>query len=126
MPDAEAATKLDRTIAGVAERRTRLGISPIDPGWRFFTPEEDKLLGTASDLDIGRKLNRTRGCIQKRRRSLRIKPFRRYWTEDEIKLLGTEPDSVLAKRFNRSMKALVGARCIRGIPAARSVPARRK
>ena len=34
------------------------------PGWRFFTPEEDKLLGTMTDVMFGKKFNRSRHSVE--------------------------------------------------------------
>jgi hypothetical protein len=47
--DREIAGKLGRSLSPVENRRTRLRIPAPNPGWRFFAPEEDALLGTASN-----------------------------------------------------------------------------
>ena len=45
VPDAEAASRLGRTVVAVRIRRRRLGIPNVHP-YKRWTPEEDKLLGT--------------------------------------------------------------------------------
>ena len=90
------------------------------PGWRFFTPEEDALLGTASDAEIAKRLGRHPASVQSRRLKLGILKGKsrklRRWTPEEDALLGTAKDTEIASRLNRR----VGVVCMRrqklGIP----------
>ena len=75
----------------------------IDPPFVWWKPEEDKLLGTAPDAEIARRLGRSESSVSGRRLLLRIKfpNPRRPWPSEDLALLGTMSDAVLAKRFNR-------------------------
>ena len=80
----------------------------IDPPFVWWKPEEDKLLGTAPDAEIARRLGRSESSVKGRRLLLRIKfpNPRRPWPPGELTLLGTLPDAVLAKYFNRPESAV--------------------
>src|SRR6266536_1882458 len=96
----------------------KLGIpNPVLP-LRFWTPEEEKLLGTAPDVEIARQLNRTVLGVATRRRELGLQ-FRhtlvRPWTKADLKLLGTAPDQEIAGRLGRSATAVAGQRLKHGI-----------
>jgi len=111
----------------VENRRFRLGIPPFDPGWKFWTAEEDRLLGTASDAIIAGQLGRSESSVQSRRLKLGIpwvNPARRNWTGDELQLLGTLPDAVLAEKFQRTEKAILSKRLALRIPKPQSPPSR--
>ena len=90
------------------------------PGWRFFTPKEDALLGTASDAEIAERIGRHPASVQARRLRLGLRKGnqrqRRPWTPEEDALLGTASDTEIAARLNRH----IGTVCIRrqklGIP----------
>ena len=57
---------------GVMRRRLLLGIHiERRDAW---TPEEEALLGKAPDLEVARKLGRTRGAVTMRRTTLKIPP----------------------------------------------------
>jgi len=84
-----------------------------------WTPEEDKLLGTATDAEIGRRLGRKEIAVRQRRKRLRIPPSRyvKPWTKEENRLLGILPDAELARRFGRSLIGVTGHREWLKIPA---------
>ncbi len=86
------------------------------PHW---TADEDRLLGTMSDRDAGKRLGRPPGTIYKRRRKLRLAPFcpfGRLWHRAEDELLGTMPDRTLARRLKRSVLSVAARRRDRHIP----------
>ncbi len=86
-------------------------------------PEEDRLLGTARDHEIARRINRTPLSVVARRRKLGI-PNRfsavRRWTIEEKVLLGTAPDQQVARRINRALHAVQAARWLHKIPVFNS------
>ena len=62
-------------VGSVAARRSQSGLR--DPARRRpWTPEEDRLLGTAGDADIARRLNRTLSGVKSRRKKLNIPAWR--------------------------------------------------
>jgi hypothetical protein len=102
------AKQLNRTSGAVGRRRRKLGLPQIDPPFRWWKPEEDKLLGTAPDAEIARRLGRTESSVKGRRLLLRIKfpnPAR-PWPPEELAMLGTMPDGDLAKKFDRPESAI--------------------
>ena len=101
-PDPEIARRLGRSSVSVQRRRIQLGIPNPATRHRWWTPEDDKLLGTMTDLEVDRRLNRPMGSAQGRRRWLGIParfPRERNWTTRETKLLGTMHDAQLAPRL---------------------------
>jgi hypothetical protein len=88
-------------------------------GTQHWTADEDRLLGTMTDRDAAKRLGRPRGTIYKRRRKLRLAPFRPYarlWHRVEDELLGTMPDGKLARRLKRSALSVAARRRDRHIP----------
>jgi hypothetical protein len=78
-----------------------------------WTPEQDKLLGTAPDAEIARRFGRKTRTVEKRRLALGIpsnNPAYHQWTPDEDALLGTMPDRELARRLGVSLIAVVARR----------------
>jgi hypothetical protein len=71
--DKEIAARLGRTVPAVQRRRRKLGLPQIDPPFVWWTPKEDKLLGTAPDVEIARKLGRYESSVRGRRLLLGIK-----------------------------------------------------
>lgn len=65
------------------ERRKRSSIAAkarnqppsVDPNRPHWTPEEDAILGTASDREIAERLSRTIPAIRTRRKTLEVPPF---------------------------------------------------
>jgi len=58
------------------------------------------LLGTMSDPEVARKLNRTLNAVHSKRTESKIPAgFNRRWTPDEDKLLGTLCDAEVARRL---------------------------
>jgi hypothetical protein len=106
----------------VENRRTRLKIPVPKPGWRLFTPEEDALLGTATDIEIGKRLGRHPSSVQARLLRLGMRKSnprkRRPWTPEEDALLGTATDTEIAARLDRHIATVCLRRQKLGIPNA--------
>jgi len=103
----------------------RLKIPPFRPHYgRPWSLKEIKLLGTARDKEVARRLGRTIQSVRMQRRKLRIAavPWGRAWTHDELKLLGKLPDSVVAAKTGRVLTSVWAERQKRGIPPLRPVP----
>ncbi|MFM9270978.1 hypothetical protein ACJ7V3_12035 [Halomonas elongata] len=92
---------------------------------RTWTPEEDKLLGTASDADIARKIGATQPQVKFRRTQLGIPSFtgvspKKIILPDEaITLLGKLTDDHIARRYGASKSSVQRKRAELGIPAFR-------
>jgi len=58
---------------------------------RPWTPEEKKLLGTAADVEIARRLGREEGAVYQMRRNLGIPATRhlKLWAKEEDRLLAS-------------------------------------
>jgi hypothetical protein len=67
----EIANRTGRRIAAVAQMRSRLGVPSCNV--HRWKPEEDRLLGTASDKEIAMRLNCSETSVRCRRRLLRIR-----------------------------------------------------
>jgi hypothetical protein len=61
--------------ASLRERRDRLQGARTD----LWTPEEDALLGTATDAEVARRVGRSEGTVRRHRQRLGIRPFGRRW-----------------------------------------------
>lgn len=138
LPDAELAGRLNRGITDlevaqrlgcpqniVRHKRITLGIRACHPltSYRLWTPAENKLLGTQPDSDIGRRLNRTRASVIRRRHLLKIPvcwAHQKPWTCAEEKLLGTQSDAKIARQLNRSRPSVTHRRYRLKLPAWRS------
>ena len=83
-----------------------------------WKPEEAALLGTATDIEIAKRLGRTAYSVRRNRiyRGIPCIPSANLWSPEEIALLGTAPDAEIAKRIGRSVSSVIGARYHRGIP----------
>ncbi len=130
LPDAELAERLGRSAGEVRKRRCSLGI-PF-PGavfpLRYWTPDEEALLGTDTDAAVARKLKRGLRAIQHRRELLNVPAFGRHdWAEAEERLLGTDIDRVIAQKLGRTTVSVTHRRRQLGLPPAiplcRSAPA---
>src|SRR5205823_1162067 len=89
-PDSYVARLLGISVAAVKHRRLNLKIlrRPATP--RFFQewkPEEDALLGTASDAEIARRLKCASSTVRLRRSKLKIAACVPNWTPQEDALL---------------------------------------
>jgi hypothetical protein len=87
---------------------------PHNSSW---TPREDKLLGTAPDSVIAKRLKRTQAAVRKRRRLLSIAgpgPFANSphgsWGTTELMMLGRYPDAEVARITGRSTKVVQAKR----------------
>jgi hypothetical protein len=97
----ELSKKLGRSQAAVEiHRRLRFGRVQRRP--RPWTRREERLLGTRSDKEIAKLLDRGIAVVLQRRHRLGIPSAiwrRRKWTPAEDRLLGTAPDAVLARKL---------------------------
>ena len=85
-----------------------------------WTVKEDKLLGTAHDEQIARRIHRSEDAVRARRNILGIPAwnvsYSKPWTSEEDAFLGVVPDRVLAKRLKRTFLAVQARREIKQIP----------
>jgi len=92
---------------------------------RTWTPEEDRLLGTASDADIAREIGATMPQVKFRRTQLGIPSFtgvspKKIELPDEaVALLGKASDDNIALRYGASKSSIQRMRTELGIPAFR-------
>jgi hypothetical protein len=107
----------------VENRRFRLDVPVPKLGWSYFTPEEDALLGTATDAEIAKRIGRHPSSVQARRLKLglrhgspRKKRKKRPWTPEEDALLGTASDTEIAVRLGRHVAVVCIRRQKMGIP----------
>ena len=113
MDDASLERLLRRRFRAMHGRGRRL---PRDGGHHGYTPEEDRLLGTMSDVRVAEVLGRTKNSVRKRRVRLGIRPSaRRAWDSDEDALLGRYADSEVARRLCRSYGSVQARRLKLGI-----------
>lgn len=89
---------------------------------RPWIPEEDALLGTLPDPDVGGRIDRDRRQVSARRNELGIPAFTpgrnaRPWTADEDALLGTMPDTQLAVKLGVDHRRVYARRALLGKPA---------
>jgi hypothetical protein len=87
------------------------------PHYVPWTPEEDKLLGTASDRLIATRLSRSRAAVMQRRRRLNIAGFKSLtislqgnWGATELTMLGCYPDDEVATITGRGLKEVQAKR----------------
>jgi hypothetical protein len=90
----------------------------------YWTPEEDRLLGTAPDKELAQRISRIPSAVEVRRHRLRIRrwnsPYSFLWTPEEEALLGAIPDGDLAGRSRRTLEAVATRRRKAGLPVAHS------
>src|SRR5687768_2330222 len=67
---------------------------------RRWTEKEERLLGTASDQVVARKIKRTVAAVRQRRmiRGIRLRP---PWRPEDDKIVGTRPDEQVAMLLKR-------------------------
>jgi hypothetical protein len=75
LPDAEVAVRTGRTLTAVECHRRALKIRYTHGRYSWWTPDDDALLGTASDVEIARRLGRSEAAIRARRINLHVPPF---------------------------------------------------
>ena len=69
---------LGRSVRAVRGRRAAKGIPKLGRKWReFWTPEDDRLLGTLPDKEVAERLGRTLNSVTLRRQRLGIPRLRR-------------------------------------------------
>lgn len=108
-PDTEVAEILNRSLAAVRLRRSKLGIYFKKPKkTKAWLPEELALLGKFYDSQVARLTGRPLSAVQKERISRGILPLTLQlppWKPEEDALLGTMPDSHVAKLVGRTKEA---------------------
>lgn len=117
--DREVAEKLNRTLAGVRDRRKFLGKPAVGHAPQPFRMEREprdryaRLFAAKSNQELRAILGWSVTNVAWRRKKLgiaaKVKP--RLWSEEEEVLLGSKPDEELALMFGRTILA-VGARRI--------------
>jgi hypothetical protein len=76
-----------------------------------------RLLGTAPDAELARRIGRSANAVRVMRTRLGIPdPGGHGWTAEEVALLGTAPDAEVATRIGRSVTAVMLKRCLLGLP----------
>ncbi|MGB0583151.1 MAG: hypothetical protein ACPGVU_25995, partial [Limisphaerales bacterium] len=83
----------------------------------------DWMLGSASDVEVARRLGLPKHIVFARRRKLGIAPAQvrsRPFTSEEDALLGTDHDRVIAKQLGCKALAVSHRRKVLGIPAFES------
>ena len=113
------ASRLKRSLQSVRHRRHKLGIElpPPVPLWR---KDEDALLGTMRDDELGRRLQRTKTAVEVRRLRLKIPVYERMyprWSAKEDRLLGKLMDEKVARRLGRTLSGVLNRRKFLRIPA---------
>jgi len=86
---------------------------------RAWTQKEEALLGTKSDREVARQIQRSLMAVRLRRNLLGIpacNPLNRAWTAEEYRQLGTMADRLLAKKLKRSPQAVTGRRELLHVP----------
>src|SRR5207253_2453423 len=101
--DAEAASRLKRTLESVRSMRRKLGIPARPANWKplpkgkgarpslrqaLWLPEEDALLGTIPDEKLARKLGRPVATVTRRRQDKHIWLEKKPWRPEDEKILG--------------------------------------
>src|SRR2546430_15911941 len=84
IPDAELARKLKRTLAAVAQRRSKRGIPKANAQRHYWDRKQEALLGKLPDEKIARRLGRSLFSVKVRRIRLGIPhpaPKNRPWTK---------------------------------------------
>jgi len=108
MRDEEVAEQTGHPLSGVVQRRHHKGIALAVRQKRLWTAAEERLLGTAPDVEIAARLKRTlKGVAARRCRLKRARvgpPI--VWSPEEEALLGTMSDAKLARKLGRSKSAV--------------------
>jgi hypothetical protein len=115
LTDREVAEKLNRTLAGVRDRRKFLGKPAVGRAPQPFRMEREprdhyaRLFSMKSDRELQAILGWSYRRIHTRRRQLaggKVRKQQPEWTLEEDRLLGTKPDAVLARKFGRPVSAV--------------------
>jgi hypothetical protein len=92
-------------------------------GVRYWTPEEDALLGTMPDKKLARRLKRSYEAVAFRRLKEGIpfcNPKRKSWRPEDDQVLGTRPDDQIALLLRRTVAAIKLRRRKLGIRSKRA------
>ncbi|MCP4658713.1 MAG: hypothetical protein GY856_25155 [bacterium] len=98
MPDEKLAAEIGLRPVTVTQKRQELQIPPPVPNPRYWPPHEVALLGKSTDLEVARKVGRSRLAVEKKRRKLGIPPLPQPspWTKRALAQLGKVPDEEIA------------------------------
>lgn len=111
LPDEEVADRTGHSTCSIQTKRCKLGIYVEEPKFKYWTPEEDALLGTDSDKAMAAKIGRTIDAVYARRLKLGIPGGdSRKWKPEDDRCLGTASDREIAKRLNRSEREVLQRR----------------
>jgi hypothetical protein len=101
--------------------RLNLGRFPRAAALACACPEEQvRLLGTAPDEEVARRIGRSMNAVRVKRTRRGIPdPGGRGWTAEEMALLGTAPDEEVAAKIGRTSGAVTQKRCQLGIATFR-------
>jgi len=113
----------------MSESAKRRGVVPPAVEWPPWTAEEDALLGTVKDRDVGERIGRSESAVSDRRYVLGVAAFTKRkrrgkpisWTPATDRLLGTMPDGDLARKLRCSPMAVFYRRKRLKIPAFRDL-----
>jgi len=95
--DEEVVRRTGRSLSAVQARRYKKRFPNLYPKRhppkyrKIWSSEELSVLGTSTDQEVSRMLNRTREQVSAQRRAMGIpvRLHRRFWTIEEMELLGT-------------------------------------
>lgn len=101
----------DPSDSTVRLRRLALRIRAFSTRRHFWSPEDDKLLGTASDTEIAARLDRHLATVCIRRNKLGIPNFCRHrWRPEDDQLLGSISDEEASRRLGCNLSAVQARR----------------
>ena len=105
---AELVPVIGRSFKSIQAHRYLLGLRARPPAARLpWRDSEIRLLGTAPDRIIAKRLGRSVYSVENKRRELGIKPdSTHFWTAKEEAIIGKVSDAEAARRLGRSRKAV--------------------
>jgi len=111
----------------MSEAHKRRGTRPPAVKGPPWTPEDDAVLGTMKDRDVGERIGRSESAVSDRRYVLGVAAFTKRaprgksatWTPAKDRLLGTMADGDLARELRCSPMAVFYRRKRLKIPAFR-------
>ena len=120
------AAVVDKTIADLVPL-LEVGDTLIDGGNSYYiddirrawTEEENRLLGTARDQEVAKRLDRSVSSVRSHRNehtSIRFIKTPRRWTAAELRLLGRVNDAEAARQTGRLLASVRNKRMQLGIP----------
>ena len=119
-PDTAIASEFGLKVEQVRAVRVAKGIARS--GTYYWTPKSSKLLGTASDVVIAKRLGTKPSAVLAERKRLGIPPChhsreakRHAWTKSELAMLGKESDFKIAKQIGLDHKTVREKRQLLGI-----------